>query len=619
MARLRATARHVAAAMLVALVLVAPAAGVPSVSRSLLLKGTVVTMGDSHRVLADGNVLVSDGIVIAVWSGATPPGIDTRGARTVSAGPRGLIFPGLIDLHDHPPFDVLPMWPAPTSHRQSSVGRPTGREPYDFRYEWTLASPPEEARLVANPRSLGEPDTLDLESEMLVHAEARAALGGTTAIQGEPDDPANGLIVRDVDATNFGRAKIASRVPSVDSGFGDSPELAAAMANGRVDAWLVHLAEGVRDGDRAPGDLVSSRHEFATIAALHVLTSATVILHGVALERKDFATMHSVGAKLVWSPLSNLLLYGRTANVYDALAEGVLVSLGTDWSPTGSRTLLDELKVADVALRDKKVLGTFRRTVPSLAREQALDRLLVDMVTRNPAETLRWPEVGSIEPGKHADLLVLRRPAQSPTGHLPASPYRALIDATERDVRLVLVDGRPVAGALDALRAAGARAVATVRSTTGRYEKGVAFRGGPPASRLRLGTVERSLRLALHALGGDHARPRSGPAPRSATFAYLRARWNGGKDRRLSEAAFRDTVLKPLYGLVGRRLNLERVELSPLLTDDDHFFFTVIEGRRTRAGLPADPAPPFRLYRANVNQARSGSNPLVGFHHRWYR
>lgn len=113
MARLRATARHVAAAMLVALVLVAPAAGVPSVSRSLLLKGTVVTMDDSHRVLADGNVLVSDGIVIAVWSGATPPGIDTRGARTVSAGPRGLIFPGLIDLHDHPPFDVLPMWPRP--------------------------------------------------------------------------------------------------------------------------------------------------------------------------------------------------------------------------------------------------------------------------------------------------------------------------------------------------------------------------------------------------------------------------------------------------------------------------------------------------------------------------
>ena len=48
------------------------------------------------------------------------------------------------------------------------------------------------------------------------------------------------------------------------------------------------------------------------------------------------------GAKLVWSPLSNLLLYGKTTAVYDALAAGVLVSLGTDWTPSGSANLLAE-------------------------------------------------------------------------------------------------------------------------------------------------------------------------------------------------------------------------------------------------------------------------------------
>jgi cytosine/adenosine deaminase-related metal-dependent hydrolase len=52
-----------------------------------------------------------------------------------------------------------------------------------------------------------------------------------------------------------------------------------------------------------------------------------------------------LGAKLVWSPLSNLLLYGQTALVYDALKAGVLVLLGTDWSPSGSRHLLDELNI----------------------------------------------------------------------------------------------------------------------------------------------------------------------------------------------------------------------------------------------------------------------------------
>ena len=63
--------------------------------------------------------------------------------------------------------------------------------------------------------------------------------------------------------------------------------------------------------------------------------------HGAGLEPEDFYEMAGApaargdgagdgrGAKLVWSPLSNLLLYGQTAAVYDALAADVLVSLGT--------------------------------------------------------------------------------------------------------------------------------------------------------------------------------------------------------------------------------------------------------------------------------------------------
>jgi hypothetical protein len=184
-----------------------------------------------------------------------------------------------------------------------------------------------------------------------------------------------------------------------------------------------------------------------------------------------------------------------------------------------------------------------------------------------------------------------------------------LIDATERDVRLVLVDGAPVAGDVDALRTAGATAIARVRSATGRYVKGIAQRAGA----LRLQAAERSLRLALRALGGDGAKRASGLVPRSATFSYLRARWNHGKDAKLSERAFRDTVLATRYGLLDGRVNLERIELSPLLTDDDGFFFTALEGRLSAAQAP------FRLYPANVNQARGGGNPLAGFRERWYR
>src|SRR4029078_3348466 len=115
------------------------------------------------------------------------------------------------------------------------------------------------------------------------------------------------------------------------------------------------------------------------LAAKGLLTDMTVILHGTALERSDFPAMRAApptradgtgdgrGAKLVWSPLSNLLLYGKTTNVYDALAEGVLVSLGTDWTPSGARPLLHELQIAAVALPRRRVLGARRGLVPSLA------------------------------------------------------------------------------------------------------------------------------------------------------------------------------------------------------------------------------------------------------------
>jgi 5-methylthioadenosine/S-adenosylhomocysteine deaminase len=545
-------------------VLIVTPAGETAARPALLLEGTVVTMNDAHTVIPNGRVLVRGGIILAVWAAPDKPaGLNTSDARIVKGG---LIFPGLINIHDHPAFDVLPLWPPPSSHAQPYAGRPTGREPYGDRYQWGTASPPEYRRLVQAPHdALTSRDALNLARQVIVHEEARDALGGETATQGEPTDAPNGLLIRNVDGANFGRDRIEEQVQSIADG--GPPGLAARMANGGVDAWLVHLAEGLRDGDRAPGDTYSSRAELDELRRLGLLTDRTVIIHGTALERADFAAMSAAGAKLVWSPLSNLLLYGRTTQVYDALAEGVNVSLGTDWSPSGSKTLLDELKIASIALRDRRLLGPARPGI-------AIDRLLVDMVTRNPARALRWAEVGSVETGKHGDLLMLRRSS--------SSPYRSLIDGTQRDVRLVLVDGDPVAGDVDAMKAAGAT-VQLVRSPAGHLVKAVPKRVG-------LASVEATLRTALHGLGD---------------VAWLRRHWNGGRDRTMTDPAFRDNVLAPRYGRVGTRVNIERIELSPLFTRDDHFFFSVLHARR-------DPKPPFRLYRANANQVGPGGNPFAG-------
>ena len=248
----------------------------------------------------------------------------------------------------------------PSSHVQAAVGRPTGTEPYANRYQWSVDSPPEFRRLVVSARTaLTDPLGLNLAAEVVKYGEARMILGGTTATQGaEPNAAYDTLLTRNVDNQNFGRDRIDNYVPAIASLTGTPlSNVVNGMQTGQLDAWIVHLAEGVQDGDRRPGDPISSRAEFADLKSKGLLTDATVIVHGVGLATSDFYEMATGpparadgvgdgrGTKLVWSPLSNLLLYGKTAAVYDALSAGVLVALGTDWSPRIAESV-DQLKVA---------------------------------------------------------------------------------------------------------------------------------------------------------------------------------------------------------------------------------------------------------------------------------
>ncbi len=56
---------------------------------------------------------------------------------------------------------------------------------------------------------------------------------------------------------------------------------------------------------------------------------------------------------MVWSPLSNYLLYGETADMTAAKAAGVNIALGSDWAPSGSKKLSRRgSKVAWLASRE---------------------------------------------------------------------------------------------------------------------------------------------------------------------------------------------------------------------------------------------------------------------------
>nr|WP_244189701.1 amidohydrolase family protein [Streptomyces incarnatus] len=138
-------------------------------------------------------------------------------------------------------------------------------------------------------------------------------------------------------------------------------------------------------------------------------------------------------------------MYGQTAGIAAARRAGVLVGLGSDWSVSGSKGLLGELKAARLAA-DARDVGLS-------------DRDLVAMATRDAARILRWEHtLGSLQPGLRADLLV--------TAHTSGDPYTALVKAVDSDIRLVVIEGTARYGTRDLVKAAAPQAtVEAVPST----------------------------------------------------------------------------------------------------------------------------------------------------------
>ncbi|GHE76444.1 hypothetical protein GCM10018785_50890 [Streptomyces longispororuber] len=391
---------------------------------ALVLRGTVVTFDSDHRILDPGAVYVGDdGRLAAVRPAARAAPAGFSSAPVIDTG--ALILPGLIDLHNHLLYNTLPLWEA-------------AGVPYQHHDRWVdERRPPDYATSVTWPaKVLGQaaPEAL------LKYVEVRALVGGTTAVQGAPlsTRPVDGWLLRIIDNEKLpaGADMVMTAALQLDA------EVLREDRAPKLDGTrllIYHVAEG------RPGSLV--HREFEDLEPC--LRPGLIGVHGTALTGADFAKWQSavqaVDARekgtVVWSPFSNHWLYHTTTDVVEADRKGLRIALGSDWSPSGTKNVLGELKVAD-AVNRHDLGGHFG------------DRELCDMVTAHPGDALAtaWgPQVGRLERGSAADLLVLER-------HDPArDPYRNLIAATERHVRLVLVRGRPFYGTPSLMTAAGAR------------------------------------------------------------------------------------------------------------------------------------------------------------------
>jgi len=382
----------------------------------LVLHGRLVTMDEGQPLIEDGALYIgADEKIAAVQRRSDPAPAGFDAAERVAT--KGCIYPGLIDLHSHVVYNVLPLW-APPGRDEPFVDRADW--PGHGDYEGSVSDPANALGALAGKAHLK-------------YCEVKAVVGGTTAIQGSAKmaHPYEGWLVRNIEYETFTTGeKLAYQSALPLRGLEDYKRYRKLMDAGK--AFIYHLSEGT--------DLALIK-EYELARSERMLHPLFCGIHCTALgapqfEEWDRATGAAQAGTVVWSPFSNLWLYRGTTDVATARDKGMRVCLGSDWSPSGSKNLLGELKVADM----------WNRTQMGNAFD---GEELCAMATRNPADALRWGDrIGRLRAGLHADLVV--------TTDRGGDPYRNLIESIESDVLLVAINGQPFYGTRQLMNATGA-------------------------------------------------------------------------------------------------------------------------------------------------------------------
>ena len=304
---------------------------------SLVLSGRIVPLSRKTSVAPSesasfrGRVWIADdGTITAVTRARQkgPPSFDNT--PVVEVGDN-LVVPGFIDMHSHLAYATLPLWEeagrqSPFAHHDIWPTRPG----YAESVTW-----PAYAFVVAAPE------------ELLAYAEIRALIGGTTSIQGSPPSnrPLDGWLIRNIENETLGKTLNPDRILS--STLTLNPEVlgkrAGQMTNGAT--FIYHCSEGRRDS-------IVTR-EFEAVRMAGGLQRRLVAIHTNALKAGGYAPWTEPGV-VVWSPFSNLWLYGETTDIPAVRSRRIKVCVGSDWAPSGTRNVLGELKVAALVSQDKQ-------------------------------------------------------------------------------------------------------------------------------------------------------------------------------------------------------------------------------------------------------------------------
>ncbi len=373
--------------------------------KTIIIEGTLLLpQGPTYS-----QILVADGYIRCIAPDCTG---DPDAANATVLMTTGVVTPGLIDAHNHLPYNFLPEWNP-------------GQRRFQNRYQWADdPSYEEHVSPYSNHRSSGShfcPGARWGELRSLIH--------GTTTMQGQSLSQSciHGMVrnadhVQDLQYDHM-RTTISSPRDITDS------EAVGYLASFQTPLepatrFAVHMMEGISGNNVelefssfAGRDTRTNRHQGTSL----LYPDTAILIHSIALTDTELAEVKSTGAKIVWSPSSNIALYGQTLDIKKVLDLGITTGIGPDWTVSGEDDMLAELRY----IKEFAKLTNIEATLTP--------KKLWEMSTRDNAEVVGLSEfIGTLEVDKHADLAIFRN---------NVDPYSAVVDSDARDVLLVMIEG----------------------------------------------------------------------------------------------------------------------------------------------------------------------------------
>jgi hypothetical protein len=387
------------------------------------LEGDACTLeGEGDELVVTADLVTSGGVFLAGQLRIRADG--TIGCAGCDCGspvparalrcPRSVVAPAFVNPHDHVAY----------AHE---APRPPVPDRYEHRHDWRLGL----RGHTAIPFEGGAAPAARAAHEL------RMLLGGALTIAGgaghrgllrNPDVPGmeEGLPTAPADSDTFPLDDADGLLVTDGCRYGAGHATSGDVE--RFGAYLPHLGEGI-DGP--------ARNELrcALGASFGLVQTSSAVVHAVSPRAEDAAELAARGALVVWSPRSNLSLYGNTAPIALLRHLGVEVSLGTDWLLSGSMNVLRELSCA--------------REYSAAYLDGALDdAALFTMATASGARAVGAERaLGRLEPGYLADLVVVRRRG--------LEPHTELVTAAAPDIELVMRGGTALYGREELVTALG--------------------------------------------------------------------------------------------------------------------------------------------------------------------